>query len=168
MSRTSRRAARSSARSPTCHPNDSSASPAIARAICTRSACSCTNCCGKLPFSHESDDLVAVMFSHVNDRPKPPRQINPLVPAALDRIIMRLLEKIRRAVILMPLAHRRPEGRPQRCSRCYKAGRTGERRCEERTGRDGCAHSGRAAADCRGGSTRCHRTAEAERQPADI
>jgi serine/threonine protein kinase len=49
--------------------------------------------CGKLPFSHESDDLVAVMFSHVNDRPKPPRQINPLVPAALDRIIMRLLEK---------------------------------------------------------------------------
>src|ERR1700680_2782203 len=49
--------------------------------------------CGKLPFSHESDDLVAVMFSHVNDRPKPPRQINPLVPASLDRIIMRLLEK---------------------------------------------------------------------------
>ncbi|HKW44534.1 MAG TPA: protein kinase [Candidatus Eremiobacteraceae bacterium] len=49
--------------------------------------------CGKLPFSHESDDLVAVMFSHVNDRPKPPRQINPLVPAAMDRIIMRLLEK---------------------------------------------------------------------------
>jgi hypothetical protein len=49
--------------------------------------------CGKLPFSHESDDLVAVMFSHVNDRPKPPRQLNPLVPAALDRIIMRLLEK---------------------------------------------------------------------------
>ncbi|HLJ82693.1 MAG TPA: protein kinase [Candidatus Eremiobacteraceae bacterium] len=49
--------------------------------------------CGKLPFSHESDDLVAVMFSHVNDRPKPPRQINPLVPSALDRIIMRLLDK---------------------------------------------------------------------------
>jgi hypothetical protein len=49
--------------------------------------------CGKLPFSHESDDLVAVMFSHVNDRPKPPRQINPLIPAALDRIIMRLLDK---------------------------------------------------------------------------
>jgi hypothetical protein len=49
--------------------------------------------CGKLPFSHESDDLVAVMFSHVNDRPKPPRQINPLIPSSLDRIIMRLLDK---------------------------------------------------------------------------
>src|SRR5579863_9214186 len=49
--------------------------------------------CGKLPFTHESGDLVAVMFSHVNDRPKPPRQINPLVPSSLDRIIMRLLDK---------------------------------------------------------------------------
>jgi Protein kinase domain len=49
--------------------------------------------CGKLPFTHESGDLVAVMFSHVNDRPKPPRQLNPLIPASLDRIIMRLLDK---------------------------------------------------------------------------
>jgi serine/threonine protein kinase len=49
--------------------------------------------CGKLPFTHESGDLVAVMFSHVNDRPKPPRQLNPLVPASLDRIIMKLLDK---------------------------------------------------------------------------
>ncbi|HXW76335.1 MAG TPA: hypothetical protein VEJ20_02905, partial [Candidatus Eremiobacteraceae bacterium] len=49
--------------------------------------------CGKLPFTHESGDLVAVMFSHVNDRPKPPRQLNPLVPASLERIIMRLLDK---------------------------------------------------------------------------
>ena len=53
--------------------------------------------CGKLPFSHESGDLVAMMFSHVNDRPKPPRSLNPLIPASLDRIIMRLLEKIPRA-----------------------------------------------------------------------
>jgi serine/threonine protein kinase len=48
---------------------------------------------GRLPFTHESGDLVAVMFSHVNDRPRPPRQINPLIPASLDRIIMRLLDK---------------------------------------------------------------------------
>lgn len=48
---------------------------------------------GRLPFTHESGDLVAVMFSHVNDRPKPPRQLNPLIPASLDRIIMRLLDK---------------------------------------------------------------------------
>ena len=49
--------------------------------------------CGRLPFTHESGDLVAVMFSHVNDRPKPPRQVNPLIPASLDRTIMRLLDK---------------------------------------------------------------------------
>ena len=48
---------------------------------------------GRLPFTHESGDLVAMMFSHVNDRPKPPRQLNPLIPASLDRIIMRLLDK---------------------------------------------------------------------------
>jgi protein kinase-like protein len=48
---------------------------------------------GRLPFTHESGDLVAMMFSHVNDRPRPPRQLNPLIPAALDRIIMRLLDK---------------------------------------------------------------------------
>src|SRR5579863_5994007 len=48
---------------------------------------------GRLPFTHESGDLVAVMFSHVNDRPKPPRQLNPLIPASLDRLIMRLLDK---------------------------------------------------------------------------
>ncbi len=49
--------------------------------------------CGTLPFPHESGDLVAVMYAHVNDRPRPPRLLNPLIPPALDRIIMRLLEK---------------------------------------------------------------------------
>ena len=48
---------------------------------------------GRLPFTHESGDLVAMMFSHVNDRPRPPRQLNPLIPPSLDRIIMRLLDK---------------------------------------------------------------------------
>jgi serine/threonine protein kinase len=49
--------------------------------------------CGTLPFPHESGDLVAVMYAHVNDRPRPPRLRNPHIPAALDRIIMRLLDK---------------------------------------------------------------------------
>lgn len=48
---------------------------------------------GRLPFTHESGDLVAMMFSHVNDRPRPPRQLNPLIPPSLDRIIVRLLDK---------------------------------------------------------------------------
>jgi serine/threonine protein kinase len=49
--------------------------------------------CGRLPFALDSSDLAAVMYAHVNDRPKPPRLQNPLIPPALDRIVMRLLEK---------------------------------------------------------------------------
>lgn len=48
--------------------------------------------CGTLPFPHDSGDLVAVMYAHVNDRPRPPRLVNSLIPPALDRVIMRLLE----------------------------------------------------------------------------
>lgn len=48
---------------------------------------------GSLPFPQESGDLVAVMYAHVNNRPKAPRFHNPLIPPTLDRIIMRLLEK---------------------------------------------------------------------------
>jgi len=49
--------------------------------------------CGSLPFPQESGDLVAVMYAHVNDRPRPPRLLNPHIPPSLDRIIMRLLDK---------------------------------------------------------------------------
>jgi serine/threonine protein kinase len=49
--------------------------------------------CGTLPFPQESGDLVAAMYAHVNDRPKPPRMRNPQIPASLDRIVMRLLDK---------------------------------------------------------------------------
>ncbi len=49
--------------------------------------------CGKLPFDDRSDDLVAIMFSHVHDCPKSPRRINPSIPSSLDRIIMRLLDR---------------------------------------------------------------------------
>ena len=48
---------------------------------------------GMLPFPQDSGDLVAVMYAHVNDRPKAPRLANPTIPPAVDRIIMRLLEK---------------------------------------------------------------------------
>jgi serine/threonine-protein kinase len=49
--------------------------------------------CTALPFPQESGDLVAAMYAHVNDRPQPPRLRNPKVPPALDRMIMRLLDK---------------------------------------------------------------------------
>ena len=49
--------------------------------------------CGTLPFPQESGDLVAAMYAHVNDRPRPPRMWQPSIPPALDRIVMRLLDK---------------------------------------------------------------------------
>jgi len=49
--------------------------------------------CGILPFSSDSGDLVSVMYAHVNDRPKSLRSLNPSIPASLERIIMRLLDK---------------------------------------------------------------------------
>jgi serine/threonine-protein kinase len=49
--------------------------------------------CGTLPFPQESGDLVAAMYAHVNDRPRPPRMWNTQIPPSLDRIVMRLLDK---------------------------------------------------------------------------
>ena len=37
---------------------------------------------GTLPFKSDSDDLVAVIFAHVNEPPPPPRTMNRAVPAA--------------------------------------------------------------------------------------
>ncbi len=48
---------------------------------------------GTLPFKSESDDLVAVIFGHVNEPPPLPRSINRAVPPQVERIVMKLLEK---------------------------------------------------------------------------
>jgi serine/threonine protein kinase len=48
---------------------------------------------GTLPFKSESEDLVAVIFGHVNDQPPPPRSVNRAVPAQIERIILKLIEK---------------------------------------------------------------------------
>jgi serine/threonine protein kinase len=48
---------------------------------------------GTVPFKNESDDLVAVIFAHVNEPPAALRTINPAVPAPIERIVLRLLEK---------------------------------------------------------------------------
>lgn len=48
---------------------------------------------GTLPFKSETDDLVAVIFGHVNEPPPPPRTVNRAVPVEVEKIIMRLLEK---------------------------------------------------------------------------
>jgi len=46
---------------------------------------------GDVPFTGES--TIKVMYQRIQERPKSPRSINPEVPAWLDRIIMRCLEK---------------------------------------------------------------------------
>jgi serine/threonine-protein kinase len=48
---------------------------------------------GQVPFKSETDDLVAVIFGHVNEPPPSPRTVNRAVPVQVERIIMRLLEK---------------------------------------------------------------------------
>ncbi len=46
---------------------------------------------GKLPF--DADTPVAVALKQVNEEPVPPRQLNPQIPAALEAVIMRALQK---------------------------------------------------------------------------
>ena len=48
---------------------------------------------GTVPFKNEADDLVAVIFAHVNEPPPPLRTINPAVPMPIERIVLKLLEK---------------------------------------------------------------------------
>src|SRR5271165_6871446 len=48
---------------------------------------------GDVPFKSAADDLVAVIFAHVNDPPVPPRSKNREISPALERIILKLLEK---------------------------------------------------------------------------
>ncbi len=45
----------------------------------------------KLPFEHE--ELMPLLMMHLNETPTPPRQLNPEIPAELEEIILRLLEK---------------------------------------------------------------------------
>jgi eukaryotic-like serine/threonine-protein kinase len=48
---------------------------------------------GTLPFKSDTDDLVAVIFGHVNEPPAPPRTVNRAVPREVEQIILKLLEK---------------------------------------------------------------------------
>jgi serine/threonine-protein kinase len=48
---------------------------------------------GTLPFRNDRDDIVATMYSHVHDLPTPPREINRNIPASLEHVIMRAIER---------------------------------------------------------------------------
>jgi len=48
---------------------------------------------GTLPFRNDREDIVATMYSHVHDTPTPPREINRNIPEALERVILRSIEK---------------------------------------------------------------------------
>ncbi len=48
---------------------------------------------GRVPFKNATDDLIAVIFAHVNEVPASMRTINRAVPPQIDRIVLKLLEK---------------------------------------------------------------------------
>lgn len=48
---------------------------------------------GQVPFKSPTEDLVTVIFAHVNEPPPPPRSKNPAIPVGLERIILKLIEK---------------------------------------------------------------------------
>ncbi len=48
---------------------------------------------GTLPFKSDTDDLVAVIFGHVNEPPPPPRSVNRAVPPEIEHVILKLIEK---------------------------------------------------------------------------
>ncbi|GAC1425516.1 MAG: hypothetical protein NVSMB5_19830 [Candidatus Velthaea sp.] len=48
---------------------------------------------GTVPFRSDTEDLVAVIFAHVNEPPAPLRSINRGVPIQIERIVLKLLEK---------------------------------------------------------------------------
>jgi serine/threonine protein kinase len=48
---------------------------------------------GTLPFKSDSDDLVAVIYGHVNEPPPPPRSVNRAVPPEIEHVILKLIEK---------------------------------------------------------------------------
>jgi serine/threonine-protein kinase len=45
----------------------------------------------KLPFEHP--ELVPLLMKHLNEAPKPPRELNPNIPPALEKVILKLIEK---------------------------------------------------------------------------
>ncbi|TAM73584.1 serine/threonine protein kinase [bacterium] len=48
---------------------------------------------GRLPFESADEDLVAIIFAHINQPPRPPRAHTPSIPEALDALVLRLLAK---------------------------------------------------------------------------
>jgi serine/threonine protein kinase len=48
---------------------------------------------GNVPFKSETDDLVAVIFAHVNEPPAPMRAANRGIPVQVERIVLKTLEK---------------------------------------------------------------------------
>jgi serine/threonine protein kinase len=48
---------------------------------------------GSLPFVVGANDMIAMVFAHVNDVPVPPRALNRQMPTALERIILKLIQK---------------------------------------------------------------------------
>ncbi len=50
---------------------------------------------GRLPFEMQSNDLVSIIYQHLEKPPTPPSEFNPALPPAVEQVILRALQKNR-------------------------------------------------------------------------
>ena len=48
---------------------------------------------GELPFDTESGEVISIIYQHLEKEPEPPRNLNPNIPEAVERVILKALQK---------------------------------------------------------------------------
>jgi ligand-binding sensor domain-containing protein len=62
--------------------------------------------CGQLPFESISGNVWSIIHMHLKETPRPPREVNPTIPEAVEALILRTLEKDpKKRPIAMELRH---------------------------------------------------------------
>ncbi len=49
--------------------------------------------CGQHPFANAEGNVSAMLYKHLREKPPPPHQINPRIPAAVEAVVLRALSK---------------------------------------------------------------------------
>ena len=48
---------------------------------------------GELPFDTETGEVISIIYQHLEKEPEPPRNLNPNIPEAVERVILKALQK---------------------------------------------------------------------------
>ena len=48
---------------------------------------------GELPFDTETGEVVSIIYQHLEKEPEPPRNLNPKIPEAVEKVILKALQK---------------------------------------------------------------------------